>query len=93
MAVTVPNPPYKTPFLTPSGFLSQPWTIWIRELFVRVGGSVAESNLELASSGSLATTNGRVTALETLTTTHTAQIANLEDLVGTGDGLDQGRAL
>jgi hypothetical protein len=47
MPVTVPPPPYKAPFVDRSGSLSTAWQTWFRELFLRIGGTVAKSNVEL----------------------------------------------
>ena len=86
MATIVPPVPYKTPVLDQNGFLAEPWSKWFRQLAERVGGTVALSNTELA--GSPSTLIGtQVTSLQTLTTTHTTQIANLEG------ALTQGRQL
>jgi hypothetical protein len=60
MAVLVPPVPYKIPMLTDTGFLTDPWAKWFRAVYVRMGGSVAESNSELASSSSVVDTTGEL---------------------------------
>jgi hypothetical protein len=66
MAVTVPNPPYKTPIADKSGFMSPSWIAWFREVFRRIGGSVALSNEELADLPALelAAVEADITALQ-----------------------------
>lgn len=48
MSESLPNPPYKTPMIDQSGFLTPAWNKFIFQVFKRAGGNVALSNLELA---------------------------------------------
>lgn len=48
MSNTVPPVPYKSPMINAEGFLTSPWDKWFRELFLRIGQSIAPSNLELS---------------------------------------------
>lgn len=66
MAITVPNPPYKTPVTDDRGLMAPSWVSWFREVFNRIGGNVALSNTELAggSSESLGTLSAAVAALQ-----------------------------
>lgn len=50
MAVTVPKPPLKVPFLDQNGFVSAAWAAWITQVYNRIGGTVALSNEEIANS-------------------------------------------
>ena len=93
MANTVPNPPYNTPFVDKTGLVTQAWRGWIRETFLRIGGSVALTNEELADLPALElaalevrvdSAESDISALQILTTsqgntiaTHTIQISDL----------------
>jgi hypothetical protein len=48
--------------------MSSPWTQWLRTAFERMGGTIAPSN------GDITSQSATITALQTLTTTHTGQI-------------------
>lgn len=65
MAV-VPTPPYKVQMLSGDGFLSQAWLSWFREVYIRIGGTSALSNTELAG---------------TITSTVSTQISDLQNAV------------
>lgn len=46
---SVPPIPYREPMLSPDGkTISVPWGKWFRQVFARIGGSIAPSNTELA---------------------------------------------
>ncbi len=90
MSVTVPPVPYKTPMTDSSGRLSNMWSKWFREVFERIGGTIAPSNSDLVGVVELSTLEGDISSLETITTTQTADINALEAMV---EGLQQGRAL
>jgi peptidoglycan hydrolase CwlO-like protein len=47
MPITIPPPPYKSPFVDRSGSLAPSWQNWFRDLFLRIGGTIAKSNVEL----------------------------------------------
>lgn len=90
MAAKVPPIPYKVQVLDRSGYLSSPWADWFREMFNRIGGNIALSNVELATlqTEDLAALEATVTALQTLVSSiqatvsgHTTSIANLETSV------------
>ncbi len=99
MAVTVPPIPYKAKLLSATGYLTDPWAKWFREVFSRIGGTTALSNTELESmqTGGVDELQADVDALEvsvanldSLATTHTTDIASLRLAV---DGLGQGPVL
>lgn len=58
--------------------MSEPWVKWLQILYVRVGGAIALSNIELEElqAADLASILADITALQTLTTSHTASIAS-----------------
>lgn len=93
---TIPPLPYKIPVLTPNGLLSDPWAKWFRQIFTRVGGSVAPSNSELADgqTAQLANVLSHVTELESLLATHTitinSNVARIIALEAETSGLNQG---
>ena len=92
MSDTVPPPPYKSPVITPQGFLTDVWSKWFRQVFSRIGGSVALSNtqLEALPAASLATVNSRLSALEITSASNTTRITTLESQVS---ALNQGPTL
>lgn len=63
---TVPPVPYKAVVVDGSGFLTSAWSAWFRQVFMRVGGSVALSNAELAAlpALNLSTVEADITALQ-----------------------------
>lgn len=44
---TVPPLPFKSPLIDNRGFITTPWEKFLRQLFIRAGGNVALTNLEL----------------------------------------------
>ncbi len=88
MAEVVPPIPYKTPVTNNSGMITEPWSKWFRQVFQRIGGTVALSNTELTENLDLTDIENDIAALQTLTGGHTTSINTLNDLV---DGLLQGR--
>jgi hypothetical protein len=71
MPVTIPPPPYKTPFVDRSGTLAPAWQTWFRDLFIRIGGKIALTNVELAEvqSENLEAIQDDIDALEASVTT------------------------
>lgn len=49
MSTQLPPPPYPSKMLTDQGMLAPIWAGWIRDLFRRTGGTVAQANDELAA--------------------------------------------
>jgi hypothetical protein len=93
MAKTVPELPYKTPLLDESGtYLSRPWAGWFRDMFSRIGGTVALTNVELAdlSDTQVAALQVNITALQASVVTLSAQITALQSSI---NDLNQKRAL
>lgn len=86
MAVVVSDPPYKVPMIDSKGYLSPAWVAWFRSLLIRVGGSIAPSNAELAATP-LGTLPVDVANLQLLTTSQGVLINQLEN------GLNQGPVL
>ncbi len=58
----LPEPPYKTPLVDENYLLSPAWQRWINEIYVRMGGKAALSNIQLESITD--DLDARVTALE-----------------------------
>lgn len=50
-AQDLPPVPYQTPVMNKGGALTEPWAVWFRQLFTRVGGFRAKTNLELDLNG------------------------------------------
>jgi len=44
---SVPEVPYKVPLLNEQGFLNSAWSKWFRELYLRIGGTLALNNVQL----------------------------------------------
>lgn len=78
MANTVPNIPFKTKVTDDDGYLSQAWVGVMRQIFERIGGSVAQTNTELAStvSGGISTQIAALQAAVTLLQTETSQLSD-----------------
>ncbi len=103
MAVILPPLPYKSPMLRDDGFLSEAWSKWFRQMFSRIGGTEALSNIELEDGqtdteaqlqADIDDLESAVIALQALTVSHTESIAALvEDLESGLDDLNQGRVL
>lgn len=89
MALTVPPLPIQSRVSSENGFMSEAWVKFITLLWRRAGGEVALTNIELANQqqADLTAINADITALESLTTTHTAQIAAINTAL---DELRQG---
>lgn len=83
--IIVQNVPYKVPVTDSSGLISAPWSKWFRQLYDRVGGTIAPSNSQL-SGGSLID----LSTLETQVTHLQSQVAALQ--VNIND-INQGRRL
>lgn len=81
MAENLPPVPYKIKFTNDAGFLSDPWAKWFRQLFTRIGGSVALTNADLEAD---------IAALEATTATHTSNISSLQTSI---NDILQGRTL
>lgn len=66
MASPVPQIPIKTPVLMSNGLMSQAWVNWMITLYQRVGGGLAETNIELESSqsGSITEINAEILTLQ-----------------------------
>lgn len=97
--VTVPPVPYKSQLTDEQGLLSQPWSSWFRQLFSRIGGAAALSNLDLATIQlvDLSVANANIAALQATTTTLTAGVSTLNSsiaaLTSSINDLGQGRDL
>lgn len=75
MATSLPQIPYKTKFLNAQGYVSEPWAKFLRDLYIRVGGTTALSNTELAGD---TPQDSSVTSLTTRTTAAEADIKGLQ---------------
>jgi len=92
MAVTVPAPPYKTPLLDVNGLLTPSWTAWFRDLYKRVGGTIAFSNTELYAAADVTDLTANVATIQTQVNTNTGDIQDLQVSVGSS-GVGVGRQL
>lgn len=92
MAQVIPPLPYKSPVITQTGFLSEPWSKWFRQMFIRIGGIEALSNVELAALPALelAAVEADITSLETSVTTLQATVTSLQAQI---NDLNQGPVL
>lgn len=95
----LPPLPYKTPVINERGFLTEPWAKLFRQLWVRVGGSIALTNLELEElqEADLVTITSDITALQASVTTINTSLAtvntSLASLASDIQGLNEGRQL
>lgn len=92
----VPNPPYKSVFADSNGFLTPIWNQFFRQVFIRMGGSLALSNSQLGNNinqnlaplqANIATLQGQVTSLQA---TAVAQATSITTLNSEIDDLSQG---
>jgi hypothetical protein len=83
--VTVPPIPYKSPLLDARGFLTPAWSKWFEQMFLRAGGNIALTNVELENlqSQDLAVVEADISALETLTASHTSSISTINTDINT----------
>jgi hypothetical protein len=80
VAEVVPPIPYKSQIANENGFISEPWSKWFRQMFLRVGGSDALSNAELAAS---------LSSLQTSVDDNTTSLLGLQgSIVTTGANYD-----
>lgn len=87
----LPAPPYKTPMINTNGLLSEPWSKWFRQMFLRAGGSDALSNLELQEGY---VTQDEIDAVESSVSVLSLTVSgNYTELLGLIEGLQQGRQL
>lgn len=88
MAEVVPPLPYKTPMVDSRGMLTEPWSKWFRQVFLRIGGTTALSNTELTENLDTAAIEADIATLFTTTGGQTTSINNLNSSV---NDLNQGR--
>lgn len=81
MAENITPVPVKIPMIDRSGLLSMTWENWFRQLFARIGGSVALTNAELEAD---------ISALQTTSASHTTSIATINTTL---NDILQGRQL
>jgi len=62
MASSLPPPPYGAPLINDFGLLNPIWIGWVRDLFQRVGGNIADTNDELFTVTSDRIATGAVTS-------------------------------
>lgn len=46
---SLPPVPYNVPLLAPTGMVAQPWAVWFRQVFIRMGGFNAATLADLAT--------------------------------------------
>lgn len=79
---TLPPVPYKSPLVDNSGFLTPPWATFFRQVFQRIGGPIALSNIELESLQlqEISGLEDEVDALQVTVSSQSTQISNLQTL-------------
>lgn len=78
MADIVPPVPHKSLVLTENGYLTAAWAGWLRQLYIRIGGVEALSNIEIGDQlQDLTTLQAAVTTLQTAVTTLQSNINDL----------------
>lgn len=78
MAGLVPPIPYKISLVTTTGTISEPWAKWIRQMYQRVGGISALSNIELETE-----LDANITDLQTDITSLQSSVTSLQSSVTT----------
>ncbi len=88
MTAVLPPVPHKAKIIGENGYLTEPWSKFFHQLFGRVGGPIAPTNRELAStSESNAALASDIAALQLLTTSMNNKIKLLEGGIGKGPEL------
>lgn len=90
MAELMPNIPYKVAVVDDDGFLSGPWVGFFKQLFLRVGGSIAPSLSDVASASSVTALQSAVTSIQTSISTIQANIVTIQSQI---NDIGQGRDL
>lgn len=80
MGISLPPVPHKVPMTDQSGHLNQAWSKWFRDMFVRIGGTVAPSNTELVSEVDIAGINQDIQDLQDADTAFDVRVTVLEGL-------------
>lgn len=80
---TVPTPPLKSKAINDDGYFTQAWVAFFSRAFLRMGGNVALTNIELADGqdSSISAIQNDITQLEN-------DVEELQEV--TGGGLTQG---
>lgn len=84
MSITLPPVPYKSSLVDKTGFLTPAWSGWFRDVFQRIGGTVAPSNNEIAELQ--ATTTSQGSSIDATETT-------VDSILDSIEALNQGRQL
>ena len=84
MSNVIPPVPYRVPIQSKSGELHPLWAAWFRELFTRVGGTGADSNLTLTTA---------ITTMQTTVDQVNTDVNALNALYAEVTALGQGRDL
>lgn len=89
-AKAVPNLPYKSPVINKEGYLTAPWAGWFRDLFNRVGGTLALTNVQLEElqSSDLTAVQADIDALQSTAASLVVLVAALQVNI---QDLNQGR--
>lgn len=77
--ITVPPPPYRSPFVDSQMTITPAWSKWLNQLYVRVGGATAPSPSGIASA--ILTLQSNVAILTTQVTALSVQVSPLTDEV------------
>jgi hypothetical protein len=94
---TVPPIPIQAKIIDDRGILTPTWAQFFQQVFYRIGGPQALTNLQLASvtNPGLAALQATVATMQSTITTNQSQISALQSLSSTQtieiDGLGQGR--
>lgn len=77
--IIVPPPPYRVPFVDPSGIISQAWSKWIGQLYLRAGGASSPSTAGIVSA--ITTLQANVGVLQTSISTINTEVDILNGLL------------
>jgi hypothetical protein len=87
-SITVPPPPYQSPFVNQTGLISSTWSNWIRQLYLRIGGASSPSTAGIVSD--ITTLQTQVATLQTEVATLNTEMTTVTNLA---NGLSVGRQL
>lgn len=77
MAITLPPLPLKSVVINERGILTPLWATWFRELFQRIGGTTALSNIELEEQIDTSSLNIQIQQLKDDVSILQAELANM----------------
>ena len=87
-SIIVPPPPYQAAMTSGNGILTATWSVWIRQLYERIGGASSPSNAGIVSD--ITTLQTQVATLQSEVSTLTTEMTTVTNLA---NGLSVGRQL